>query len=238
MRMTFALAATLLAAPAAALPLPPGGSFDLATLDGAEAIAIAPDDPAWSGPVLSAQDASASVTYGGFDGFEERDDFNNAGGIIRSRVLDVGGLLTFGYTFVNDAPLSLEPGSPARAAIPGFQGLEVAIAAVGIPFVDIGPELVSRSDDGDTILIEFNPFNDEDAALFGSTTEFLFRTDAPRFRADGSATLDLAIRTFGSETVAVSPGVLVPAPIPLPAGLPLLALGLCALGLAGRRRRG
>ncbi len=222
--------------PAAAIPLLPG---EIISPEDYFDAAVAPGDPAWFGTVLGSQTAFAARLEDGFDGFETVMDLNAAGGRIDSTVSDTGGSLTFAYVFGDDAPLSFEGSSTISATIRGFAGYAVDVAPVGEPLTLYVP-IVSRSPDGDAIFVDFSfGLDDPLSGLVAfDIEEIRFRTDAPSFRAGGAAELALGLESFSIEDVAALPGVLVPAPIPLPAGLPLMLTGLGALGLTAWRRKG
>ena len=241
-RPLLGLALALACGPAAAVPLLPGETL---APDAYFDAAVAPGDPAWFGTVLASREGTAEIFRDGFDGFETVEDINGAGGRIDSSVSSVPGALVFAYDFADaPPPFSFEPSSTVSATITGFAGYAVDLA----PVLDSrGPlglyvPVVSRGADGDAILFDFafsgGAFDDPLAGLVAFGIEQVrIRTDAPSFRV-GAASLGLGIATFGVTDAPVAPGALVPAPIPLPAGLPLLLAGLGALGLAARRRRG
>ena len=240
-RTLTALSLVLAAGPAAAIPLLPGDTIGSVDYDSYFDAAVTVGDPAWFGTVLATASGSAEIVRDGFDGFEEVEDLNAAGGRIDSGVSSVPGGLVFAYDFIDTPPLSFEPSSTVRATITGFSGYAVDLAPVANPIGIYAPN-ITRSADGDEILFDFAvSFDGTSEATSGlqgfGIEQILLRTDAPSYRL-GDASLGLGLQTFGVTDTAVTPGALVPAAVPLPAGLPLLLGGLGALGLAARRRKG
>lgn len=93
---------------------------------------------------------------------------------------------------------------------------------------------INRSADGDTISFDF--FDPTDLLGAGFET-FLFAVNAPSYRTNGAGTAAILLDTFGTEDVALTGFLPVPAQVPLPASLPALLIGLGALGALRTRNR-
>ena len=232
---------------AAALPLSPGGVVSgYWNYETYVAAAVAADDPAFFGTPGPTASGSATVIRDGLDpgSYEPIENLFVATGTIQTSVtLSGAGRTVFQYDFDVD-PTNAGPSGLAFATVSGFAGYELDVVPVDQAPVDpvfgpllFGPE-ISRSADGDTVRFDFAIDELFSEGLDGSIEPILIATDAPSYRGGAAGTVGLSIDTFGVIEESVSPGLLAPAPIPLPAGLPLLALGLGALGLAGRRRKG
>jgi len=130
--------------------------------------------------------------------------------------------INFRYDFTNQVLNSFDPTGATRWILDGFAGREV-----DVQYLDIAPINVSRSSDGDVIIIE--------PTSFGFLIDFPFTmfigTDAPGYASDGTLTMNAALGFAGrSETFTVAaPSSATIAPVPVPASLPLFLAGLAAL---------
>lgn len=115
----------------------------------------------------------------------------------------------------------------------GFAGYDVTFAFQKADAFFYAPQ-INRSADGDTISFDF--FDPTDLLGAGFET-FLFAVDAPSYRTNGAGTAAILLDTFGTEDVALTGFLPVPAQVPLPASLPALLIGLGALGALRTRNR-
>lgn len=237
-RASLFLAALSLPAAALAAPLPPGGVstlFDDVTYDG-----VSRTDPAFTGPVIASYSRTVTRSRDGFDPFSGEVitdlwevDATLSGEAIR---LDDTGLLAF--TTTPSVDIVSQGGDPGligltRYTLTGFAGFMVDIDLLGDADFAYVPD-ISRSADGDTITFDYG-FGGLNALTFGEGDTYILRTDAPYFRSDAVSETDVAIPTFGVETLNAT-DILAPSAVPLPPSLALMG-GALALLAAVRRRR-
>ncbi len=252
----FATCLSALATAALAVPLSPGGFVsrdDLAP----EAARAQPGDPAFFGtstvPAFANESLSADFLFGGA---LISDYFTITGQLVSFINLTTPQRTVFGYEFgfITDEGTDDFPGIAfpfeafyGGASVTGFAGYDVEVAVQAVESDDPLPDVI-RSDDGDTITFDFrseglpNGIPDDGFTLSTNIVgvPIFLAVNAPAFRFDGTGTIDLAVDSTPLTALATGPILYAPAgapvaPIPLPAGLPLLAAALGALGLARRR---
>lgn len=232
-----AILSTALASAAGAAALLPG-----TTLTGADYIddRILTTDPLLS-PALGTGEAVANRTEDGIVDFSPDviEGLYNVNAILRSTALSLPTGTGFLYEIGVEDFSGAGTNGVATVSVSGFAGYMVDVAPVSDTDGVYAPDII-RSADGDTITFDFsfgNPsFNLLIPGFEGLFIEpYLISTDAPSFSLAGNGSAEILVDTFGIASAPLSGPIAVPAAVPVPAGLPLLLLGLGTLVL--RRRR-
>jgi hypothetical protein len=194
-------------------------------------------DPDWTGTVLASGSASATKSRDGFGpGGGIIPDLYNVTATVDSQVIRAtNGQLVFQYDFGASDSSFAGLNGVLGFSFSGFAGYDMTFAyrQAGATYAPT----ITRSADGDTITFGF--FNPIDLTL-GGFESFLFAVDAPAFLTTGAGDATILLDTFGTQAVALSgflPAPAALAPVPLPASLPFLLLGVGMLGMTARRKR-
>jgi len=207
--------------------LPPGTSVDTVDYELSE---VASGDPMYFETLLDTVVVTATETRDGLLGPDVIMDLYNVTVELTARVWRGStGLLTFGYDYAvtNDCCAGIN--GSTDFSISGFAGYDVDYGYVMNSGFFYAPG-IDRSADGDTMSVNY--FDPRDPTPNIET--FLFIVDAPTYDFSGTGQMDIFIDTFGALPNGVD-GLPVPASVPLPAGLPLMLMGLGAIGVIRRR---
>lgn len=227
LRAALAAAVVFCAGPAAyAAPLAPGGVvFPTGTTAAAR--------PELAGTVVNDDLIPFSFPFG---------QLQSVGGDVQNRVVRSDGLATliFSPQIRDTFNIAVEEFEIIGFSVSGYGGFSADVDFRTDAPGDDGPTAVSRSVDGDLLTFRYDDPLTIDGIAPGAQEESLLPvilTDAQAFQLTGRMTIfgrDLA----DPETVLTTEigGLAVPAAIPLPTSLGLLAAALAGLGLLGRRR--
>lgn len=197
------------------------------------------DDPGFTGSVIADYSSTVTRSRDGFlDGEVVADlwvtEVTLAGEVIR--LDDTGGIAITTTPVVDILSEVGEPGlrGLAQYTLTGFGGFTVDLDYLGDPDIDFPfVPTISRSGNGEAIIFDYT-VGGLTSLEFGVGDTYILRTNAPSFRLDAVSEVDVAIPTFGVETLDAG-GVAATA-IPLPPSLALMG-GALALMAAFRRRR-